>query len=81
MRHCLHVDHRLIKYERILYRLFLVKIPTEYHIKVSKVFGLSNISLLSGRKCDLLKGINNAEWIVVPPALYETFPIYELHIK
>jgi hypothetical protein len=40
MCRCLHVDHRMFKYQRILYGLCLVKIPTEYHIDVAKVFGL-----------------------------------------
>jgi hypothetical protein len=32
---------------------------------------------LSGRNRGLLKGIKNAEWVVVPPALYVSFHVYE----
>ena len=40
MGDCFHVDRGLFKYQRILDGLFLVKIPTEYHVNVSKVFRL-----------------------------------------
>jgi hypothetical protein len=37
---CFYVNGRLFKYQRILDWLCLVKIPTEYHVNVSKVFRL-----------------------------------------
>jgi hypothetical protein len=40
MGHCFHVNDRLFKYQRILDGLCLVKIATEDHVNVSKVFGL-----------------------------------------
>jgi len=40
MGDCFHVDRGLFKYQRILDGLCLVKIPTEYHVNVSKVFHL-----------------------------------------
>ena len=40
IRHCLHIDHSLFKYQIILDGLRMVKIHTEYHVNVPKVFGV-----------------------------------------